>query len=81
MSQHNSHNSQPRQHNLYHDQNYFCHDRQNMKEVNSLSRQDAEEQHKKNGNKEIIVATKSRVATKTCVAIKKFSVTTIKAKE
>ena len=52
-----------------------------MKEVNSLSRQDAEEQHQKNGNKEILVATKSRVAAKTCVATKKFSVATIKAKE
>ena len=43
-----------------------------MKEVNSLSRQDAKEQHKKNGNKEILVVTKSRVAVKTCVATKKF---------
>ena len=40
------------QHNLYRDKDYFCRNRQNMKEVNSLSRQDAEEQHKKNGNKE-----------------------------
>ena len=40
------------QHNLYHNKDYLCRDRQNMKEVNSLLRQDAEEQHKKNGNKE-----------------------------
>ena len=52
-----------------------------MKEVNSLLRQDAEEQHKKNGNKEILVATKSRVAGKTCVVTKKFYVATIKSKE
>ena len=52
-----------------------------MKEVNSLSRQDAEEQHKKNGNKEILVATKSKVVAKTCVGTKKFSIATIKAKE
>ena len=52
-----------------------------MKVVNSLLRQDVEEQHKKNGNKEILVATKSRVAAKTCVTTKKFSVATIKAKE
>ena len=37
-----------------------------MKEVNSLSQEDAEEQHKKNGNKEILAVTKSRVAAKTC---------------
>ena len=52
-----------------------------MKEVNSLSRQDAEEQHKKHGNKEILIATKSRVAAETCVVTKKFYVVTIKAKE
>ena len=45
------------QHNLCRDKDYFYRDRQNMKEVNSLSRQDAEEQHKKNGDKEILVAT------------------------
>ena len=49
--------------------------------MNSLSREDAEKQHKKNGNKEILVAKKSRVAAKTFVAIKKFYVATIKAKE
>ena len=64
------------QHNLCRDKDYFYRDRQNMKEVNSMSRQDVEEQHKKNGNKEILVATKSRVATKTCVATKKLSVAT-----
>ena len=52
-----------------------------MKEVNSLLRQNAEEQHKKNGNKEILVATKSRVTAKTCVATKKFSIAIIKVKE
>ena len=31
--------------------------KKNMKEVNSLSRQEAEELHKKNGDKEILVAT------------------------
>ena len=62
-------------------QHNLCRDRQNMKEVNSLSRQDAEEQHKKNGNKEILVVTKSRVVAKTYVTTKKFSVATIKAKE
>ena len=40
------------QHNLCREKDYFCQDRQNIKEVNSLSRQDTEEQHKKNGNKE-----------------------------
>ena len=40
------------QHNLCRDKDYFFHDRQNMKEVNSLSRQDVEDQHKKSGNKE-----------------------------
>ena len=43
-----------------------------MKEVNSLLRQDAEEQHKKNDDKEILVATKSRVEGKTFVVTKKF---------
>ena len=47
------------QHNLSCNKNYFYCDRQNIKEVNSLLRKDAEEQHKKNGNKEILVATKS----------------------
>ena len=45
------------QHNLCRDKDYLCRDIQNMKEVNSLSRQDAEEQHKKNGDKKILVAT------------------------
>ena len=45
------------QHNLYRDKDYFCCHKQNRKEVNSLSRQEAEEQHKKNGDKEILVAT------------------------
>ena len=52
-----------------------------MKEVNSLSQEDAEEQHKKNGNKEILVATKSRVVAKTYITTKKFYVATIKVKE
>ena len=43
--------------NLCRDKDYFCHDKQNIKEVNSLSRQEAEEQHKKNGDEEIVVAT------------------------
>ena len=45
------------QHNLCRDKDYFYRDKQNMKEVNSLSRQNAEEQHKKNVGKEILVAT------------------------
>ena len=47
------------QHNLYHNKDYFYCDKQNIKEVNSLSRQDVEEEHENNGNKEIVVATKS----------------------
>ena len=45
------------QHNLCHDKDYLCRDKQNIKKVNSLSRQDAEEQNKKNGDKEILCAT------------------------
>ena len=45
------------QQNLCRDKDYFCRDKQNMKEVNSPSRQEVEEQHKKNGDKEILVAT------------------------
>ena len=45
------------QQKFYHDKDYFCSDKQNMKEVNSLSRQGFEEQHKRNGDKEIHVAT------------------------
>ena len=52
-----------------------------MKDVNFMSRQDAEEKHKKNGDKEILVATQSRVEGKTFVTTKKFPVATIKAKE
>ena len=40
------------QHNLCCEKDYFCRDRQKIKEVNSLSQQDVEKQHKKNGNKE-----------------------------
>ena len=47
------------QHNLYRNKDYFNGDKQNIKEVNSLSQQDVEEEHKKNGNNEIVVATKS----------------------
>ena len=46
-----------KQQNLYRDKDYFCRDNQNMKEVNSLSRQEAEEQQKKDGDKEILVVT------------------------
>ena len=46
-----------KQQSLCHDKDYFCRDKQNVFEVNSLLRQEAEEQHKKNGNKEILVAT------------------------
>ena len=42
---------------LISDKDYLCHNKQNMKEVNSLSRQEAEGKHKKNGDKEILVAT------------------------
>ena len=45
------------QQNLYHDKDYFYRDNQNMKEVNSLLQQEAEEQHKKDGDKEILVVT------------------------
>ena len=45
------------QQNLYRDKDYLCRDNQNMKEVNSLSRQEAEEQYKKDGDKEILVVT------------------------
>ena len=57
MSQHSSQNSQPRATQFLSQQRLFFYDKQNMKEVNSLSRQDAEEKHKKNGDKEILVAT------------------------
>ena len=40
------------QQNLYRDKIYFCRDKQNMREVNSLSRQEIEKQHKRNGDKE-----------------------------
>ena len=46
------------QHNIYRNKDYFSRNRKNIKEVNSLLRQDAKEEHKKNGNKEILVATK-----------------------
>ena len=52
-----------------------------MKEVNSLSQQEVEEQHKKDGDKEILVVTRSIVERKTCVLTKKFFVATIKAME
>ena len=45
------------QQNLCRDKDYFSHDKQNMNEVNSLSQQEAEELHKKYGDKEILVAT------------------------
>ena len=45
------------QQNLCRDKDYFCRDKKNIKEVNSLSRQEDEEQHKKNGDKEILVVT------------------------
>ena len=35
------------------EQQSLCRDKQNMKEVNSLSRQEAEEKDKKNGDKEV----------------------------
>ena len=45
------------QQNLCRDKDYFYRDKQNMKEVNSLSRQGVEEQHKKNDDKETHVVT------------------------
>ena len=45
------------QQNICRDKDYFCRDKQNMREVNSLLRQEIEEQHKRNGDKEIHVAT------------------------
>ena len=50
MSRNNIQNSQPK---FYCDKDYLCRDNQNMKEVNSLSRHETEEQHKKNGDKEV----------------------------
>ena len=46
------------QQNLCRDEDYLCRDKQNMREVNSLSRQKIEEQHKRNSDKEIHVTTK-----------------------
>ena len=46
-----------KQENRYRDKDYFCRDKQNMKEVNSLSRQEVEEQNKRSGDKEIHVMT------------------------
>ena len=57
LSQHNIHNSQQRATKFCRDKDYFYRDKQNMKEVNSLSRQGVEEQHKRNGDKEIYIAT------------------------
>ena len=45
------------QQNLCRDKDYLCHDKQNMKEVNSMSQQEVEEQNKRSGDKEIHVAT------------------------
>ena len=46
------------QQNLCRDKYYLCRNKQNIREVNSLSRQEIEKQYKRNGNKEIHVATK-----------------------
>ena len=52
-----------------------------MKEVNSLSRQGVEEQHKKNGNKEIHLETQLKIEGRISIATEKFSVATIKDRE
>ena len=52
-----------------------------MKEVNSQLQQEAEEKHKNNDDKEILVVTESRVESKTYVNTKEFYVATIKAME
>ena len=57
LSRNNIQSSQERAIGLCHDKDYFCYDKQNMREVNSLSRQEVEEQYKRNGDKEIHVAT------------------------
>ena len=44
------------QQNLCRNKDYFCRDEQNMRAVNSLWRQEIEGQHKRNGDKEIHVA-------------------------
>ena len=57
LSRHNIQSSQQRTIGLYRDKDYFCRDKKNMREVNSLSRQEVEEQYKRNGDKEIHVVT------------------------
>ena len=43
--------------NLYRNKDYFCRDKQNMREVNSMLRQEVKEQYKMNDDKEIHVVT------------------------
>ena len=57
LSRHNIQSSQQRVIGLCSDKDYFCRNKQNMREVNSLSRQEVEEQYKRNGDKEIHVTT------------------------
>ena len=45
------------QQNLCRGEDYFCRDKQNIREVNSLSRQEIKEQHRTNDDKEIHAAT------------------------
>ena len=45
------------QQNLCREKDYLCRDKQSMKEVNSMSQQEVEEQNKRSGDKEIHVAT------------------------
>ena len=45
------------QQNIWRGKEVFCRDNQNMREVNSMSRQEVEKQHKRNGDKEIHAAT------------------------
>ena len=43
--------------NLCCDKDYLCREKKNMREVNFMLRQEIEEQHKRNGDKEIHIAT------------------------
>ena len=47
------------QQNLCRNKDYLCRDKQNIREVNSLSQQEIKEQHKRNGDKEIHVTCKT----------------------
>ena len=52
MLRHNIQSSQHGATESYRDKDYLCRDKQNMRELNPLSRQEVEEQCKRNGDKE-----------------------------